>query len=179
MEHLFLFSAILFLIGVVCILIVAVIIVTNPAEKQKRNFFLFLGFLFILIGAITYYLSLETTPTNPLPPNNTSNPPEIAEKNTSFEITEPKEGSYVKHKSTVFGQGAMIGSSINIYVIDKYGQIYQEVTVDPTVDGLWTCSDINIGQFGTQYAGQNFTIFANFTKDNKSYETSHIHVTRS
>ncbi len=94
-----------------------------------------------------------------------------------FKIIEPKDGSYVHRVFTVYGICAIPSSSINVCVIDKYGQIWRVGTANPTTDGLWKCS-VRIGQYGNQYAGI-FTLFANLTKDNKSYETPHIDVIRS
>lgn len=96
-----------------------------------------------------------------------------------FKIIEPKDGSSITDTTTVSGQGAIPGSQVILYDTDKYGHLWKIGTATPTQDGLWECNNVSIGQYGTQYAGQSFTIFANLTTYNKSYETSHIYVIRS
>lgn len=98
---------------------------------------------------------------------------------TPFEITDPKEGSSVSSTSTVSGHGALPDSQVSVYVMDKYSQKWLVGTAYPTKDGDWACSNVEIGQFGNQYAGQSFTIFAICTRDNISKETPHVNVIRS
>lgn len=98
----------------------------------------------------------------------------------SFQITEPKEGYSVKLNSAVSGHGAIPGSSVKVYVIDRFGQPWLQGTVGTTMDGQWECNSVNFGQYGSKYVGQNFKIFASLTKDGGyDYKTPVVNVIRS
>lgn len=96
-----------------------------------------------------------------------------------FEITEPKEGNYVDSTSTIYGHGAIPGSLVRLFVIDRYGQHWSQGTVISTDSGLWVFNGVHFGQSGSEYFGQDFKIFADLTKDGRSYETQQIDVVRS
>jgi uncharacterized membrane protein YhaH (DUF805 family) len=96
-----------------------------------------------------------------------------------FKITEPNEGDTVKLISSVSGHGAPPGSSVDVYVIDQYGQTWPEGTANTTTDGSWECKSVYFGQYGSQYVGQKFTMFAKLTEDGKTYQTPSVNVIRS
>lgn len=175
MEMLLFVSIILIIVGLLCILIGSV---GSIKKGGKYKTLLFIGIMLLIIGVIIYSLIPESTPTNPLPPNNTPNLPGKVEKITPFEIIEPKDGDQVDYKSTVSGRGANPGSLVEVYIMSKYGT-YLQATTYPAEDGNWTCNNVQIGQYGSQSAGQNFTIFAEYSKDNKSTKTTSIDVIRS
>jgi len=96
-----------------------------------------------------------------------------------FKITEPNEGDTVKQISSVSGHGAPPSSSVDVYVIDQYGQTWPEGTTSTTSDGSWERGGIHFGQYGSQYVGQKFSIFAKLTEDDRTYQTPNVNVIRS
>jgi hypothetical protein len=147
---------------------------TKLVDFLKKPIPVYVLFL-ILVGQIALiFLFIPFNPSQ-LPRYGDNDPTKIP----PFEIVEPKDGDDVNYRSTVSGHGAISGSLVKVYVVDKYTKTYSQGTAYPAENGNWTCSGLQIGQYGSQSAGQSFTVFANYTKDNISSETPHINVTRS
>lgn len=93
-----------------------------------------------------------------------------------FEITEPKDNSFVSSKITVSGHGAMPESDVSVYVIYN-GAPYPQQSIQSTTNGVWRLSDVKIGKEHDE--GKEFTIYATCTKDGVNCTTLPISVTRS
>lgn len=97
-----------------------------------------------------------------------------------FEITSPKESDEVGQLISVKGHGAILGSEIEVFVIDDLGTTWRAGSTFSKMEkvGGWELRPVLIGRPGDEDKGQMYEIYALLKTPERNYSTKHIRVTR-